>query len=208
MGVVMAIHFLDIPQVVIQPNVAGYSSQSVLLPDLTLGELAHVEDVFEPDLALILLELRIDTGSIVNFFESVKRQYEYIGQAMKVESLDSVSFGLALGTLPFVFDHLFLAVHLQAIFNARLNEHHFLLGVVRVVDSCVGVQLTEVKILVVSYLNDQRTLRLEIVLIVSLYAFYFSLLSIWLPDYQIEGKGRCFKGLGEVILQVFYLIIR
>lgn len=204
----MAIHFLDVSQVVIQPNVAGDSSQFVLLPDLTLGELAHVENIFEPDLALILLELRVDTGSIVNFFESVKRQYEYIGQPMKVESLDSVSLGLALGTLPFVFDHFFLAVHLEAIFNAWLNKHHFLLRVVRVVDSRVGVQLTEVKIFVVSYLNDQRTLGLEIVLIIGLYTLYFSLFSIRLPDYQIEGKGRCFKGLGEVILQVFYLIIR
>lgn len=99
----------------------GYRSQSVILSSLALGKLAHVKHIFELDLTLIFLELWIDTGNIVNFFESIEREYEYVGQPVKVESFGSLSLGLAVGTLPFIFDHFFLAVYLEAIFNAWLN---------------------------------------------------------------------------------------
>lgn len=162
----MSVHFLNIPQVVIQSNVAGHRSQPVFLLGLTLSKLSHVENVFEPDLAFVLLELRTDTGKVVYFFESVERQYEHIRKPMEVKSLCSLPLGLAVRTLPFVFDHLFLAIHLQAILNGRLNQHHLLLWVVSVVYRRIGVHFAEIKIFAASHLDNQRALRLEVILIV------------------------------------------
>lgn len=85
---------------------------------------------------------------------------------MKVKGLCSISLNLAVGTLPFASYHLFLAVHLKTIFNAWLNQHHFLLWIMNIVDSRISVQLPKIKIFVASYLYNQGTLMLELVFII------------------------------------------